>query len=66
VIRPRLNRRSDRVLAGEDLPRSRGHPQYVIAEAGQAVPLTGLGITVLARLPARNADLRHNQRPVGP
>jgi len=28
VVRPRLNRRSDRVLAGEDLPRSRDHLYY--------------------------------------
>lgn len=48
VIRPRLNRRSDRVLAGEDLPRSRGHLQYVIAEILKVMLLIGLGISVLA------------------
>jgi hypothetical protein len=48
VIRPRLNRRSDRVLAGEDLPRSRGPLQYVIAEAAKVLLLFGLGISVLA------------------
>lgn len=48
VIRPRLNRRSDRVLAGEDLPRSRGHLQYVIAEIAKVTLLIGLGISVLA------------------
>jgi hypothetical protein len=32
VVRPVLNRRSDRVLAGEDLPRSRVHLGYVALE----------------------------------
>ncbi|MFK4100350.1 hypothetical protein ACI2L1_09800 [Streptomyces sp. NPDC019531] len=49
VIRPRLNRRSDRVLAGEDLPRSRGHLFYVAFEAAKVVALLGLGVTLLAR-----------------
>jgi hypothetical protein len=48
VIRPRLNRRSDRVLAGQDLPRSRGHLQYVIVEIAKGMLLVGLGISVLA------------------
>ena len=48
VIRPRLNRRSDRVLAGEDLPRSRGHLFYIAFEAAKAVALIGLGATLLA------------------
>src|SRR5689334_22627537 len=29
VVGPRLTRRSDRVLAGEDVPRSRAHYAYV-------------------------------------
>ncbi len=49
VIRPRLNRRSDRVLAGEDLPRSRGHLFYVAFELAKVVALLGLGVTLLAR-----------------
>ncbi|MFG2456172.1 hypothetical protein ACGFWE_03730 [Streptomyces sp. NPDC048523] len=48
VIRPRLNRRSDRVLAGEDLPRSRGHLLYVAFEVAKVVALLGLGITLSA------------------
>ncbi|MET9790971.1 hypothetical protein [Streptomyces canus] len=48
VIRPRLNRRSDRVLAGEDLPRSRGHLFYVAFEAAKVVALLGLGVTLSA------------------
>ena len=47
VFRPRLNRRSDRVLAGEDLPRSRGHLFYVAFEAAKVVGLLGLGVTLL-------------------
>ncbi|TYB41539.1 hypothetical protein [Actinomadura chibensis] len=48
VIRPRLNRRSDRVLAGEDLPRSRGHLYYVACEAAKVALLLALGVAVLA------------------
>ena len=49
VVRPRLNRRSDRVLAGEDLPRSRGHLVYIAFEAVKVLALIGLGVTLLAR-----------------
>jgi hypothetical protein len=48
LIRPRLNRRSDRVLAGEDLPRSRGHLYYIGCESAKAVALLALGVTLLA------------------
>ncbi|MFJ7147486.1 hypothetical protein ACIQVT_04675 [Streptomyces sp. NPDC100445] len=47
VVRPRLNRRSDRVLAGEELPRSRGHLWYVALEVLKAAALLVLGITLL-------------------
>ncbi|GAA2885911.1 hypothetical protein [Streptomyces mexicanus] len=49
VVRPRLNRRSDRVLAGEDLPRSRGHVYYVAFETAKVIALTVLGISLLAQ-----------------
>ncbi|AJE38872.1 hypothetical protein [Streptomyces nodosus] len=49
VVRPRLNRRSDRVLAGEELPRSRGHVYYVALEIAKVIALTALGISLLAR-----------------
>jgi hypothetical protein len=49
VVRPRLNRRSDRVLAGEELPRSRGHVYYVVLETAKVVALLALGVSVLAR-----------------
>ncbi len=47
VIRPVLNRRSDRVLAGETLPRSRTHLFYVAAEVAKAVALITLGVSAL-------------------
>lgn len=49
VVRPRLNRRSDRVLADEDLPRSRGHLVYIAFEIAKVLALLGLGATLLAR-----------------
>lgn len=48
IIRPRLNRRSDRVLAGEDLPRSQEHLYYVAAEAAKVVCLVALGVSALS------------------
>ncbi|MEV7072534.1 hypothetical protein [Streptomyces sp. NPDC093990] len=48
VVRPRLNRRSDRVLAGEGLPRSRGHLVYIALEIAKVVALMGSGVTLLA------------------
>ncbi|GAB7029606.1 hypothetical protein AB0G35_25685 [Streptomyces sp. NPDC021749] len=48
AVRPVLNRRSDRVLAGEELPRSRAHVLYAAAEALKALALLTLGITTLA------------------
>ncbi|MER6418539.1 hypothetical protein [Streptomyces sp. NPDC001137] len=47
AVRPRLNRRSDRVLAGEDLPRSRDHLYYVALEAAKVAALIALGICLL-------------------
>ena len=32
IVRPRLSRRSDRILAGESAPRSRSHYVYVVLE----------------------------------
>ncbi|MEW1658519.1 hypothetical protein [Streptomyces sp. NPDC093707] len=48
VIRPMLNRRSDRVLAGETLPRSRTHLLYVGFELAKVAALLALGISALA------------------
>lgn len=47
VIRPRLDRRSGRVLAGEDLPRSRAHHYYVGLEIAKVIALAALGTSVL-------------------
>ncbi len=49
VIRPMLSRRSDRVLAGADLPRSRAHLCYVAFEVAKVGTLIGLGVSVLPR-----------------
>lgn len=48
LVRPRLNRRSDRVLAGEDVPRSRAHYVYVASEALKVVALVAAGVSLLA------------------
>ncbi len=47
AVRPRLNRRSDQVLAGLEAPRSRGHYAYVGLEAAKAVALLVAGIVLL-------------------
>jgi hypothetical protein len=47
VVRPALNRRSDRVLGGEELPRSRGHLVYVgleVVKVGLLVATGWLGL----------------------
>ena len=49
VVRPRLSRRSDRVLAGEDAPRSRAHYAYVGLELVKVAALLATGIFLLAR-----------------
>lgn len=46
-IRPRLNRRSDRVPAGENLPRSTVHLYYVALEGAKVIALAALGICLL-------------------
>lgn len=48
LVRPRLNRRSDRVLAGAELPRSGGHVAYVALELVKVIALATLGISLLA------------------
>ena len=48
VVRPRLNRRSARVLAGQDAPRSRAHHTYIALEALKLAALVALGATLLA------------------
>ena len=49
AVRPPLNRRSDRVLAGEaDAPRSTAHYYYIAFEAIKVVALLVTGIALLA------------------
>jgi quercetin dioxygenase-like cupin family protein len=50
-VRPRLNRRSDQVLAGLDAPRSRGHYVYIGLEAIKALALATGGILLLNNWP---------------
>lgn len=47
VVRPRLNRRSDEVLAGREGPRSRMHHVYVVLELIKVVALLVAGIGLL-------------------
>lgn len=47
AVRPVLNRRSDRVLAGEDVPRSRAHLVYIACESVKALTLPALGIALM-------------------
>ncbi|MGY9069541.1 hypothetical protein [Streptomyces sp. CAS3] len=47
AVLPYLNRRSDRVLAGEKLPRSRSHLWYVALELLKVAALLALGIGLL-------------------
>ena len=47
IVRPKLNRRSDQVLAGLDAPRSRGHYVYIGLETIKALALATGGILLL-------------------
>jgi hypothetical protein len=47
AIRPRLNRRTDRVLAGQHPPRSTLHLYYVGLETAKVLILAWLGISLL-------------------
>ena len=46
-VRPRLTRRSDAVLAGQNTPRSRAHYAYVVLEVTKLVALVVGGILLL-------------------
>jgi len=48
LVRPRLNRRSAAVMAGQDAPRSRAHHTYIALEALKLAALVALGATLLA------------------
>lgn len=48
VVRPRLSRRSGRILGGQDAPRSRSHYAYVALEAVKVAALLATGSMLLA------------------
>ncbi|HEY6493322.1 MAG TPA: hypothetical protein VIZ43_08625 [Trebonia sp.] len=48
AVRPWLTRRSDRVLAGEEAPRSRAHYLYIGLELVKVIALLVTGILLLA------------------
>jgi hypothetical protein len=48
AVRPRLNRRSDPVLAGGDVPRSAEHHVYIALEVVKVAALVATGSTALA------------------
>lgn len=48
LVRPRLTRRSDAVLAGQDAPRSHAHYTYIALEAAKVIALLVGGILLLA------------------
>ena len=48
LVRPRLNRRSARVLAGGEAPRSRAHHAYIGLEALKVAALAALGAALLS------------------
>lgn len=47
VVRPRLGKRTNRVLAGEDAPRSRTHLWYVALETVKVPALIATGVLML-------------------
>jgi hypothetical protein len=48
LVRPRLSRRSARVLTGQDAPRSRAHHAYIGLEALKLAALVALGAALLS------------------
>lgn len=48
VVRPPLSRRTNRALAGEELPRSKAHFAYVGLEVAKVVCLLILGVLVVS------------------
>ncbi len=48
LVRPRLTRRSDLVLAGQDAPHSRAHHAYIALEVLKVTGLLGAGIMLIS------------------
>lgn len=47
AVRPRLSRRSERIMGGLDAPRSRGHYAYIALEAAKVAALLVTGSMLL-------------------
>jgi hypothetical protein len=52
VLRPRLDRRARRILAGQTTPRSHLHLAYITLKAAKVVLLTVLGALLVMRVAA--------------
>lgn len=48
LVRPRLTKRSDRVLAGHDAPRSHAHLAFIALETAKVIALVVTGVALLA------------------
>lgn len=48
VVRPQLARRTNRVLAGEDAPRSSSHHWYIVLEVAKVAVLVALGVAMFS------------------
>ncbi|HZS19476.1 MAG TPA: hypothetical protein VFA63_00630 [Pseudonocardiaceae bacterium] len=48
LVRPRLARRTNRILAGAQAPRSGGHHAYVVLETGKCIMLIISGVLLLS------------------
>lgn len=48
AVRPRLNKRTDRVLAGEQVPRSSSHHAYIALEAAKVAALVVAGALLMS------------------
>jgi hypothetical protein len=65
AVRPRLTRRSDRILAGDDAPRSRSHYAYIPLEAAKVAALIVTGVLLLFCSPGAKMPGRYCPAPVG-
>lgn len=52
ILRPRLDRRSQQILAGRPPPPSRQHLGYVALEANKVLMLPALGAVIITSQPA--------------
>lgn len=48
LVRPRLTKRTDRVLAGVDTPRSHAHMAFIALETAKVVALVVTGVALLS------------------